>query len=133
MSEKNRSIGWFELIAACVATCVVSIALSYALFQYELGHSRYQPLVLDFRGIARAHFAKIREDAAKEENPEQVQEMYRRGGEVLDELLLGLARRGYVVLERSQALAYPEELDVTQTIAAKLGIKNPGTAQSAGK
>lgn len=122
MSGENRSIGVFELVAACLATCVVSIAISYALFQYELGRLRYQPLVLDFRAIAKAHFAKIQEDAAKEGNPERAQDIYRKEGEALAGLLQSLTRKGYIVFERSQAVAYPEELDVTQSVASKLGI-----------
>ena len=121
MSE-SKSLGWFELIAACMGACVVSVALSYALFQYELGRAKYQPLVMDFRGIAKAHFAKLQEDTAKEKDPELVQQIMSREGMRLAEIIQSLADKGYVVLERNQAIAYPQELDVTQMIAERLGI-----------
>lgn len=115
---------FFEVVMSCFVTAVISVAAAYALIQWELGRlGNHQPLVLDFQRIVKSHYAKIQQDITAQA-PEQAQEEALRHGEHLAQLLDSLTQRGYVILDRAHTVAYPQDIDITDSIAVQLGLKS---------
>lgn len=135
MEGQSKRIGWFEVVLSCLVTAVICVATTYIFVKRTVAETyafvkqtvaekkTYQPLVVDFRALSVAQFNKASEEVkARGLKLDQSDEVFGQYGRELGMAMRALAESGAVVFDKNKLVVYPPEIDVTESIAKKLGL-----------